>query len=174
MVSVPTADNIASMQSTIASAADVSDCIVTRSLAGRREVLVAHISTPQGAPVPTLKAMFDENEAPDHVACWGVIPGGRALEAERIDGYSCVGYGLDTSYKRDIARIWAEILRAPSLGSGDSFLELGGHSLLAIQMLARVNQSFGIRIPIYEFLDDPTITGIANQVATKATEDAGD
>jgi acyl carrier protein len=179
---MPSSDNIASMQSAIVSAADVSGCVVTRSLVGSREVLVAHISTPPDVPVPALKLMFDDNEAPEHVACWGTIPmsatgdpDAKALEAERIPGCSCVGYGLDTSYKRDIARIWAGILHASSLGSGDSFLELGGHSLLAIRMLARVNDSFGVRIPIYEFLNDPTITGIANQIvrALLATEKAG-
>lgn len=66
-----------------------------------------------------------------------------------------------------IARIWADILHRPAVGSGDSFLELGGHSILAIRMLARVNEAFGIRIPIYEFLDDPTIAGIARQAARK-------
>lgn len=82
----------------------------------------------------------------------------------------------ETIREQVIAGIWADILHLPAPGSGDSFLELGGHSILAIRMLARVNEAFGIRIPIYEFLDDPTIAGIATLVARKQaqTDDRAD
>jgi hypothetical protein len=162
------------MQSRIASAVDVSACVVTSSTIGRREVLIAHISTTPGKPVPSLRAVLGDDQIPDHIACWDVIPVSAAgqqnhaeLDAEVIGG-SCLGYGLDTAEKHILAGIWADILHSKALGSGDSFLELGGHSILAIRMLACVREVLGVRIPIYEFLDDPTITGVARQVTFKS------
>jgi phosphopantetheine binding protein len=172
-------EDIEAIRVKIASAEDVSGCVVMSERVGRGKELIAHISTSPDAPVPSVKAMFGDGQAPQHVACWDKIPvsaagepDNAALGAELIGG-SCLGYGLDTPDKRVIAGIWADILHLSALGSGDSFLELGGHSILAIRMLARVNEAFGIRIPIYEFLDDPTIAGIATLAARKQSPTDG-
>jgi hypothetical protein len=173
---MPSSETITALQSEIMSAAPVSGCVVTGSVVAGREVLIAHISTEPAAPVPVLKALLPGEREPAHVACWEAIPVSAAGQPDRDElgaqlvGGSCPGYGLDTVEKRVVAGIWADILRPPALGSGDSFLELGGHSILAIRMLTRVKDALGVRIPIYEFLDDPTITGVARQVARKSAQ----
>lgn len=166
--------NIAALESVIASVDGVTGCVVTTNGLAHGKVLVAHISTAPHARVPLLRVPLDGKglPVPHHIACWEVLPSGqgdrglRLLDGETVGG-DCMSFGLDTMEKRRIAEVWAGILLRASLGTGDSFLELGGHSLLAIRMLAAVGEAFEVRVPIYEFLDDPTISGLAKQVAQK-------
>jgi amino acid adenylation domain-containing protein len=56
-----------------------------------------------------------------------------------------------------VAEIWAEVLYLDRVGIHDSFWDLGGHSLLATKVLARVNESFGIELPLQALFKSPTI-----------------
>lgn len=75
----------------------------------------------------------------------------------------------------EIADIWRKLLdgRAGDEKSGAphtpelftaNFFELGGDSLSAVQMLARIEARFHVRIPLATLLDQPTITGLAGIV----------
>jgi hypothetical protein len=52
--------------------------------------------------------------------------------------------------------IWQEILPVERIGVHDSFFDLGGHSLLATQIISRVRDVFGIRVPVRTVFDAPT------------------
>jgi acyl carrier protein len=56
-----------------------------------------------------------------------------------------------------VAEIWSEVLYLDRVGIHDSFWELGGHSLLATRVLARVNEWFGIELPLQALFKSPTI-----------------
>jgi thioesterase domain-containing protein len=60
-----------------------------------------------------------------------------------------------------IAHIWHEILEVYPASGTANFFELGGHSLLAARMLARVEATFGKRIPLIKLLREPTLDGLA-------------
>jgi acyl carrier protein len=66
-----------------------------------------------------------------------------------------------TPLEEALVELWADVLEVPQVGVNDNFLELGGHSLLATRIIARVQNAFGVEIPLRVFLDAPTVAGMA-------------
>lgn len=60
-----------------------------------------------------------------------------------------------------IARIWMEVLRLEQVCRKDDFFSLGGHSLLAARVVARLNETFQLALPLIGFYQTPTIAGLA-------------
>ncbi|MDO9451951.1 MAG: amino acid adenylation domain-containing protein [Stagnimonas sp.] len=60
-----------------------------------------------------------------------------------------------TATEKQVAAIWAELLKIDSVGVDDRFFDLGGHSLLAVQTAARLNQHFGIKLELRFLMMDP-------------------
>lgn len=66
-----------------------------------------------------------------------------------------------------LARLWAEALNVPVIGVHDNFFDLGGHSLIGIQLLARVEEQFGKRLPLNSLFLAPTVAEFAKLVHGK-------
>ncbi len=64
----------------------------------------------------------------------------------------------------ELAGLWARLLQRENVGANDDFFELGGHSLFAAQALARLRDSFGIDVSLRDFLEAPTVSGLAKQI----------
>ncbi len=56
-----------------------------------------------------------------------------------------------------LARIWTDVLGVEDVGIHDDFLELGGQSLQAVQMTTRIQQAFGVELPVRAIFEHPTI-----------------
>jgi acyl carrier protein len=69
-----------------------------------------------------------------------------------------------TPTEQALADIWAETLRVERVGVTESFFQLGGHSLLATMMVARVQQVFGVEVPLRAIFDEPTVAEMAARV----------
>lgn len=63
--------------------------------------------------------------------------------------------------------IWRELLELEHIGIYDNFFQSGGHSLLGTQLISRISQTFGVRIPLRVLFDKPTIAGLADLISTK-------
>jgi acyl carrier protein len=63
-----------------------------------------------------------------------------------------------------IAAIWADVLKVARIGARDEFLDLGGHSLVAIQIISRVNQAFGVDLPLASAFEASTVAALARLV----------
>ncbi|MFF5676072.1 amino acid adenylation domain-containing protein [Streptomyces hygroscopicus] len=73
-----------------------------------------------------------------------------------------------------IAEIWAGLLRLDRIGVQDDFFERGGHSLLATQMMTRVEDAFGVELPVRAVFEHRTVeelaTAIENAVLTEVEQ----
>ncbi|HRQ83523.1 MAG TPA: amino acid adenylation domain-containing protein [Flavobacteriales bacterium] len=66
-----------------------------------------------------------------------------------------------------LAKIWGTLLNAPTIGVNDNFFDLGGHSLIGIQLLARVEEQFGKRLPLNTLFQAPSIAAFAKLIQSK-------
>jgi amino acid adenylation domain-containing protein len=65
--------------------------------------------------------------------------------------------------ERMLASLWQQMLgRYPN--RHDDFFAAGGHSLTAVRMIGRISQSFGVRIPLNEILETPTVAALAEHI----------
>jgi amino acid adenylation domain-containing protein len=71
-----------------------------------------------------------------------------------------------------LAGIWAEVLRLEHVGAESDFFELGGHSLRATQVMARVQEAFGVTIPLRALFEGPTVHALAARIDAARDEDA--
>jgi acyl transferase domain-containing protein/thioesterase domain-containing protein len=69
-----------------------------------------------------------------------------------------------TEAEQQITDIWRDLLGVGWLGVHDSFLEVGGDSLLAVQLISRLNQTFGVELPLRSLFETPTVAGLAATV----------
>lgn len=60
-----------------------------------------------------------------------------------------------------VLSLWEELLPGVRIGVRDNFFEIGGHSLLAVQMVQRLGQITGRRIPLAALFADATVTHLA-------------
>ena len=63
-----------------------------------------------------------------------------------------------------IAGIWQDVLELQRVGAQDDFFELGGDSLAAVHMLAMIDEVLLVQISFADFLEAPTVAGLAELV----------
>jgi amino acid adenylation domain-containing protein/non-ribosomal peptide synthase protein (TIGR01720 family) len=63
-----------------------------------------------------------------------------------------------------IASIWRDALGRAGFGVESTLFSLGGHSLTAMQIVARIYQTFGVKVPFQQFFEEPTIAVLAQHV----------
>ncbi|WP_030507014.1 condensation domain-containing protein [Microbispora rosea] len=68
-------------------------------------------------------------------------------------------------YLAEVGEIWREVLGMPEIGPDEDLFDLGGHSLSITQIIAKVRERMDVELSFDVFFDDPTITGIAAEVA---------
>jgi len=78
------------------------------------------------------------------------------LESDYVQSQSPIEEGL--------VRIWEETLGVNRVGVNDNFFSLGGDSLSATQAVSRINEAFGIELPVRQLLESPTAKAVAMRV----------
>ncbi len=66
--------------------------------------------------------------------------------------------------ERRLAGIWAELLGAPVTSRQAHFFEAGGHSLLAARLAFRIQQEFGVRLPVTLAHTHGTLASLASAI----------
>jgi amino acid adenylation domain-containing protein len=69
-----------------------------------------------------------------------------------------------TPIEKELARLWGGLLGIDVPGVEDNFFEAGGQSLLATRLISRVRAHLGAEVSLKDFLDRPTIRGLAGLV----------
>jgi acyl-coenzyme A synthetase/AMP-(fatty) acid ligase/acyl carrier protein len=64
-----------------------------------------------------------------------------------------------------IAGIWAEVLGLERVSVHDDFFDLGGHSLLGSRVIVRIEDAFGVRLPMRVVFERRTVAELATGVA---------
>jgi acyl carrier protein len=70
--------------------------------------------------------------------------------------------------------LWTEVLGRERIGVFDDFFALGGHSLLGVQLISRVRDLFGVRLPVRTVFSSATIAELAERIAEEMAALAGD
>jgi acyl carrier protein len=92
------------------------------------------------------------------------VPEGQRLEREEF-------VPPRTPLEELMAEIWIEVLNVGRVGVHDNFWDLGGHSLLATKVLARVNETFGVELPLQTLFKSPTIASFTAAIGEALLED---
>ncbi|MGG7570961.1 type I polyketide synthase [Streptomyces sirii] len=61
-------------------------------------------------------------------------------------------------------QLWSELLGVVDIAPGDDFFALGGDSLLATRLASRMHRAFGVRLPLDELFDEPSLERMAKLV----------
>jgi len=69
-----------------------------------------------------------------------------------------------TALQEQLVQIWQEVLDRETIGIQDNFFDLGGHSLKATQVMSRVQQVLGVKVPLRSVFEEPTIAGLARAI----------
>ena len=66
--------------------------------------------------------------------------------------------------QRRLAEIWSDALGVEPIGADDNFFDLGGHSLLAAELLAVLQDEFGVSLTARTLYLRPTIADLAGEI----------
>lgn len=78
-----------------------------------------------------------------------------------------------TPVEEVVASIWAAELNLNTVGVNDDFFALGGHSLLLARIAARVQEAFGIDLPLRVLFEASTVGALAERIETMRRSAAG-
>ena len=73
-----------------------------------------------------------------------------------------------TEIEARLALLWGEVLGVSELRVTDSFFERGGYSLLALRLYGRIEQTFGVRLPLPTLFQAPTLEALAEIITQKS------
>ncbi|MDQ2792535.1 MAG: amino acid adenylation domain-containing protein [Bacteroidota bacterium] len=77
-----------------------------------------------------------------------------------------------TELERQLAGVWAPLLRLDEVGTTDNFFELGGNSLLAQKAVAQLQAGFGYQLPVMKLYQFPTVAQVASHLEQQAAPTA--
>ena len=79
--------------------------------------------------------------------------------------------GPRTPTEQVLGTIWSNLLKLSDIGIHDNFFELGGHSLLAMQLIALVQETHHVELPLRTLFEHPTVAAFAQIVEAVLSED---
>ena len=77
-----------------------------------------------------------------------------------------------TEIERRLNELWADLLRLETVGVRDNYFDLGGTSLLAVDLFARIENLFGITLPLTALVEAPTIAELTRLMEGKHARDS--
>jgi acyl-CoA synthetase (AMP-forming)/AMP-acid ligase II/aryl carrier-like protein len=64
-----------------------------------------------------------------------------------------------------IAGMVASLLGQPSVAPQDNFFMIGGHSMFGVQLVARIRDTFGVKLTLRQLFGAPTVAALSAQIA---------
>jgi acyl carrier protein len=63
-----------------------------------------------------------------------------------------------------LADIWQDVLKVPKICPDDNLLDQGGNSLAAMRIVSRIQEAFGVNLPMSVVLGDTTLRDAADSL----------
>lgn len=63
-----------------------------------------------------------------------------------------------------LAALLMNLLGVDRIGRDDNFFRLGGHSLMGAQLIAKIQERFGVELSLRSLFDHPSVHGIASEI----------
>ncbi len=168
------------IEAVLATHKDVRDCVVSARKDRPDDVrLAAYVVPNAGRPEiedlrTYLRKLLPDYMVPSAFAFLDTIPltpnGKVDREALPIPGadlpdHLVAGYVAPRNHVEQVmAEIWAEVLGVQKVGVFDHFFELGGHSISATRLIARLNSTFQVDLPLKSIFIEPTIAGMSQHL----------
>lgn len=76
---------------------------------------------------------------------------------------------VDDNVSRQLLLIWQQVLGIDSIAFDQNYFDLGGDSSLAVQMFARIEDVFKIKLPLAVLYEAPTLDELARILRSKST-----
>jgi Condensation domain/Phosphopantetheine attachment site len=161
---------------------DLFDAAWANRFLGRMATLLEHAAAAPGTPVADLPMRTGDFGRCREDGSPQLTP---AAEVDRasppVPESSAASSAADRVEPRNpieaaLARIWGDLLdtQAP-VGVRDNLFALGGHSLTATRFVARVGDTYGVKLPVHQVFLSPTIAELAEVIAAypdfRMTED---
>ncbi|MDP9072741.1 MAG: AMP-binding protein, partial [Actinomycetota bacterium] len=118
------------------------------------------------------RARLGEHKVPHHVFFVDRLPRTASGKVRKLDlrdqfGHQAPGSAFvapRSEVEVRVVAIWESVLGRGGIGTDDDFFDLGGHSLAAAQIMARIQDSFSVSLPVAAIFDWPTPAGLAAAV----------
>ncbi len=82
------------------------------------------------------------------------------------------GRAPSTEIEKQVAELFAEVLKVDSVGLDDDFFAMGGHSLLATRLVNRVRGALSRDVDLMALFENPTVSGIVANLAEPGSAEA--
>jgi amino acid adenylation domain-containing protein len=89
----------------------------------------------------------------------------QAREDETATGSRQAGASL---IEDNVAAVWCALLKRLAIDRNADFFDLGGDSLLTLELMLRLEEAFGVELPVTMIYDCPTIATLARAIETEA------
>jgi len=174
------------IEATLRQHPDVSDCVViAREDNPGDKRLVAYLISRSGSDIEpaelrtTLKKTLPDYMVPSAFITLECMPLTSSGKLDRKTLPAPESYAASEGEGRPpragaetmIAEIWKSILRVSTVHAEDDFFRLGGHSLLATQMVSRVREAAGVKLPLVEIFRHSTLESFAKVVEAAGGEE---
>ncbi|MBL7500825.1 non-ribosomal peptide synthetase [Frankia nepalensis] len=169
------------IEAALLSSEEVSDAVVATDASTEPARLVAYVvPSPSSRPSPAsirrlLRARLPAYMVPSTVMILPALP---RTERGKVDRKALppappalAGDLPRNDWEEAVAGLWARVLDLDSVGIHDDFLELGGDSLAAQDVVSRLFEELGVRLPTSVLAQAPTVAELA-AVAAQASSSA--
>ena len=88
------------------------------------------------------------------------LPKPSAANSLEDDSFEAPGSHIEEG----LATLLTALLRVPHVGRDDNFFTLGGHSLMGAQMIAKIQEKFGVELSLRSIFDHPTLREMSVEI----------
>ncbi|MEO0768566.1 MAG: amino acid adenylation domain-containing protein [Cyanobacteria bacterium J06649_4] len=95
----------------------------------------------------------------------------KALPEPTVSQPAAESRSPQTQTEQQLATIWTQTLNLSTIHATDNFFDLGGHSLLAARVVAQLQPTFGVSVPLRSLFESPILSDFAAAIDAAKQDD---